>query len=101
MNRKLLHSEKERWEYFWSFFDKKSIKISDGELCEAFGYELPNDPDDDSEEFDYSINKPFKSLLDLTFPIICVSWMETGYDRMGEMAICAIDYVELKEFDKK
>ena len=100
MNHKLLLSEKERWEYFWTFFDKKSMKISDQELCGEFGYELPDDPDDDSEEFDYSIDKPFKSSFELEFPIVCIDWMEVGYDRTGEMTICCVDYVELKEFNK-
>ena len=58
------------------------------------------DEDDDSEEFDYNIDKPFKSSLELTFPVVCIDWMESGYDRMGEMTICCVDYVELKEFNK-
>ena len=88
-------------EYSDEISDKKESvsQIDINALCEAFGYELPDDPDDDSEEYDYSIDKPFKSSMDLTFPVVCINWMESTWDRQGDMAICCVDYVEYKEFD--
>lgn len=67
-------------------------------LIKAFGYEMPSDEDENGVEFDEDI--PLKSTMNLTYPCICVNWLESCMDRMGKSAICAIDYVELKEFGK-
>lgn len=67
-------------------------------LIKTFGYEMPSDEDENGVEFDEDI--PLKSTINLTYPCICVNWLESCMDRMGKSAICAIDYVELGEFKK-
>ena len=56
--------------------------------------------DEDGNEIDIEFNEevPLKSLFNLTYPCICVNWLKSDWDRIGKNTICAIDYVELKEF---
>lgn len=69
-------------------------------LIKTFGYEMPRDDYDDEKDIsEIKEDIPLKSLFDLTYPCICVNWFKSGYDRLGENSICAIDYVELKEFN--
>jgi hypothetical protein len=71
-------------------------------LIESFGYEISSDEDEDGneiEECQIFEDKPLKSSIELTYPCICVQWIRSDRDRLGTNSICAIDYVELKEFN--
>lgn len=74
--------------------------ISEYTLIEAFGYEIPSDEDENGNKIFIKIDEdtPLKSTVNITYPCVCVSWIASGYDRLGSSSICAIDYVELKDF---
>ena len=71
-------------------------------LIKTFGYKMPSDEDENGNEIDVEFDEdiPLKSTIDLTYPCVCVNWIKSDMDRMGKTSICAIDYVELKEFGK-
>ena len=94
--------EKCRKEYNDELTEKRDsvLYIDENTLIKSFGYELPSDEDENGDEIDIEIDAdtPLKSAIDLTYPCVCVNWLESGYDRYSSTGICAIDYVELKDF---
>ena len=156
MNHKLLLSEKDRWNYFWSFFkfnlngdiwkpeDRPKLEsyfnysrspdgtmtneeiesfhfwqkcldeyarenaeirdsienIDTNSLICAFGYQDATELEQNDDNWDYNINNPLESLIELTYPVICINWLESGMDGRGNKgSVCCVDYVEYKEFD--
>ena len=90
-----------RKEYADELFEvRDSLRnIHTDDLVKAFGYEIPIG--EDNEDDDYDFKKSLKSAIELNYPAICVNWIESGYNRGSKEAICAVDYVELKEFELK
>lgn len=75
------------------------LNISFDSLVRAFGYKIPSDEDDNGDEIDteFGEDTPLESSLTLTYPCVCVTWIESCYDRTSG-AVCGVDYVQLTEF---
>lgn len=79
------------------FVQKRSVdNIEEDTLLEAFGYELA---ENDEEYVTPSLDNPPESLLDLTFPVVCVSWIESDSDRHGPASVLFVEYVSLADFE--
>lgn len=112
-NRPMTQEEKESFDYYEKCNKEYSDELTEKRdsidyidlytLIKSFGYEYPQDEDSEGNEIEveFSEDIPLKSLFELTYPCICVNWIKSDYDRIGKNAICAIDYVELKEFEKQ
>ena len=114
-NRPMTQEEKDSFDYYEKCNKEYSDELKEKRdsvlnidiytLVRALGYEMPPDEDEEGNEIeDYQIYEevPLKSSFELSYPCICINWIESSYDRMsGNNGICCVDYVELKEFDKK
>lgn len=100
------HYMKCRKEYADRLFEiRDSVDhFREDQILEAFGYEHEEEIYEDDKDC-YCTNpvsmgnKPTKDLLNLTYPVIAVVWIESDSDRMGKTGVCCVDFVEKNEFE--
>jgi hypothetical protein len=66
-------------------------------ILEIFGYELPND---DDEDFEYSKDNPLPLTddFDATFPFVIVGDIDSGFDRLGKVSSAFVYRISQTEF---
>jgi hypothetical protein len=71
-------------------------RISQDDILEAFGYEIPeyNDENDYTKDKPLPLDKDF----DATFPFIVVGDIYCGWDRSGDVTVLSLNRVSLKDF---
>jgi len=73
-------------------------KLSDGDILEAFGFEIPECNDDEDENYTLSNPPPLAEDFDATFPFVVIGDMHCGWDRSGDITILSVYRVSLKDF---
>jgi len=63
-----------------------------------------NDIDEDGNILPDDSSSPDKLVFedwvnDLIYPLVVVSWIEAVYDRVGKSTICAVEFVEMEDFE--
>jgi len=111
MKKTLVKSEKEYREYVFKTLEERAVK--EDVLENTFGVikehscwdydENGNEIDEDGNIIPDDFSSPELLVFEdwvkqMSFPLIIISWIETSFDRHGDVAICVAGFVELKEF---
>lgn len=111
MDKELIRSIDEYREWAWGIFEKNKTSRYIQSIENQLGLEIQHecyDTNENGEDLDEDGNvipedtvstvNLVEWVIDLKFPVIAVSWIESCLDRYGDATIVAIDFVSRDEF---
>ena len=73
-------------------------------LLRAFGYDMLGGIETDemgNPLHEPDLRSPCKDLLNLNYPVVCISWLEADFDTRGTASVVGVTYVSHAEFPRE